>query len=233
MENLKDRIVIVDDDKSIRDSLARALRIENYEVATITNGAAALEFSKKNPPDLWILDVMMPEIDGLTLCRELRANNITTPILMLTAKSQVSERVEGLDAGADDYLTKPFELEELNARIRALLRRISPTSEIICVGDITLDNYNRIVKFKNEVVNLTKTEYELLYLLMRNQNKILNNEDIYMAIWGFNFGKGSKNLAVYINYLKGKLATAGAPDYISNVRGVGYKMSGKVSETKE
>lgn len=233
MENLKERIVIVDDDKSIRDSLARALRLENYEVATITNGKAALEFSKKNPPDLWILDVMMPEIDGITLCKELRSSNITTPILMLTAKSQTSDRVEGLDAGADDYLTKPFELDELNARIRALLRRIMPTSELLTVGDIVLDNFNRVVKHNEKVINLTKTEYELLYLLMRNQNKILNNEDIYMSIWGFNFGKGSKNLAVYINYLKTKLAASGAPDYITNIRGVGYKMSGKPSETKK
>lgn len=233
MENLKDRIVIVDDDKSIRDSLSRALRVENYEVATITNGQAALEFSKKNPPDLWIIDIMMPELDGISLCQEMRKNNITTPILILSAKSQVTDRVAGLDAGADDYLTKPYELEELSARVRALLRRVTPTSEILTVGDIVLDNFNRVVKHKNEVIALTKTEYELLYLLMRNQNKILNNEDIYMSIWGFNFGKGSKNLAVYINYLKGKLSASGAPDYISNVRGVGYKMSVKPIESKK
>ncbi|MUL43906.1 response regulator transcription factor [Streptomonospora sp. PA3] len=221
-------VLIADDDRAIRDSLDRALRLEGYEVRTAADGVEALAEVHSEPVDLLVLDVMMPGVDGLGVCRVLRKEGDRTPILMLTARVETSDRVAGLDAGADDYLPKPFELEELLARLRALLRRAAPTDENgvaeppLQVGDLRLDPGSRRVWRSGQEVELSKTEFDLLELLMRNAGIVLDHSTIYDRIWGYDFGPESKNLAVYISYLRRKLEPQGTPQLIHTVRGVGY-----------
>lgn len=218
------RILIAEDDRSVRQSLQRALRYEGYEVGVATDGAEALEAVAEERPDLLILDIMMPHVDGLSVCRRIRAKGDDLPILMLTAKYEVSDRVVGLDAGADDYLVKPFALEELLARLRALLRRTAPEDlgDTLRCADLTLDPATRRVERNNRPVELTKTEFDLLELLMLNAGIVLTREVIYERIWGYDFGTSSNSLDVYIGYVRRKIEAEGEPRLIHTVRGVGY-----------
>jgi two-component system response regulator MprA len=226
MGPVPDRILLADDDRAIRDSLVRALELEGYEVVAVKDGAAALEASRQESPDVIVLDVMMPGVDGLTACRVLRAEKNRTPILMLTARTETMDRVAGLDAGADDYLPKPFALDELLARLRALLRRARPPDEVASpvleVGDLRLDPAARRAWRGQRELELSKTEFELLELLMRNSGIVLDHTRIYDRIWGYDFGPDSKNLSVYISYLRRKVEAPGEPKLIHTVRGVGY-----------
>jgi two-component system response regulator MprA len=217
------RVLVVEDDAQVRSALARALNFEGYDVETANDGAEALERVLTAAPDAIVLDVMMPHVDGLEATRRLRARGDITPILMLTARHEVSDRVAGLDAGADDYLVKPFALEELLARLRALLRRSEPeTDDVMQVGDLTLDPATRRVHRGETLIDLTKTEFQLLELLMFNESIVLTRETIYERIWGFDFGTSSNSLDVYIGYLRRKTEPDGTPRLIQTVRGVGY-----------
>ncbi|WP_431872936.1 response regulator transcription factor [Nocardiopsis eucommiae] len=222
-------VLIADDDRAIRDSLERALQLEGYTVRTAADGVQALAAVHADPVDLLVLDVMMPGVDGLGVARVLRAEHDRTPILMLTARVETPERVAGLDAGADDYLAKPFELDELLARLRALLRRAAPVPEEVDgdaplrVGELRLDGRARRVWRGEREIELSKTEFDLLELLMRNAGIVLDHATIYDRIWGYDFGPESKNLAVYISYLRRKLEDGGPP-LIQTVRGVGYTL---------
>lgn len=208
----------------------RALTLEGYRVDAVADGAAALGVIRDSPPDALLLDVMMPVLDGLTVCRVLRAERQRLPILMLTARTETGDRVAGLDAGADDYLAKPYALEELLARVRALLRRAGtaavedPVSERdhLMLGDLHLDVPARRVWRTGGDLDLTKTEFEVLELLVRNAGIVLTHSQIYDAIWGYDFGPDSKNLAVYIGYLRRKTEADGQSRLIHTVRGVGY-----------
>ncbi|GLU47566.1 response regulator transcription factor [Nocardiopsis ansamitocini] len=221
-------VLIADDDRAIRESLERALQLEGYEVRTAVDGVQALAAVHSTPADLLILDVMMPGVDGLGVCRVLRAEGDRTPILMLTARVETPDRVAGLDAGADDYLPKPFELDELLARMRALLRRTAPhaadeaVEPPIQVGDLRIDPGARRTWRAGREIELSKTEFDLLELLARNAGIVLDHATIYDRIWGYDFGPESKNLAVYISYLRRKLEPDDAPPLIQTVRGVGY-----------
>ncbi|WP_026129659.1 MULTISPECIES: response regulator transcription factor [Nocardiopsis] len=222
-------VLIADDDRAIRESLERALQLEGYTVRTAADGVQALAAVHADPVDLLVLDVMMPGVDGLGVARVLRAEQDRTPILMLTARVETPERVAGLDAGADDYLAKPFELDELLARLRALLRRAAPVPEEVDgdaplrVGELRLDARARRVWRGEREIELSKTEFDLLELLMRNSGIVLDHATIYDRIWGYDFGPESKNLAVYISYLRRKLEDGGPP-LIQTVRGVGYTL---------
>ncbi len=222
-------VLVADDDRAIRDSLERALQLEGYRVRTVPDGVQALAAVHADPVDLLVLDVMMPGVDGLGVARVLRAERDRTPILMLTARVETPDRVAGLDAGADDYLAKPFELEELLARLRALLRRAAPFPEEAAeqgplrVGELSLDPASRRVWRGDREVELSKTEFDLLELLVRNAGIVLDHSTIYDRIWGYDFGPESKNLAVYISYLRRKLEDGGPP-LIQTVRGVGYTL---------
>ncbi|NKY98355.1 response regulator transcription factor [Nocardiopsis alborubida] len=222
-------VLVADDDRAIRDSLERALQLEGYRVRTVPDGVQALAAVHSDPVDLLVLDVMMPGVDGLGVARVLRAERDRTPILMLTARVETPDRVAGLDAGADDYLAKPFELEELLARLRALLRRAAPFPEETAeqgplrVGELSLDPPSRRVWRGDREVELSKTEFDLLELLVRNAGIVLDHSTIYDRIWGYDFGPESKNLAVYISYLRRKLEDGGPP-LIQTVRGVGYTL---------
>jgi two-component system response regulator MprA len=230
MAAMAHRVLLVDDDRAIRDSLARALDLEGYEVLTAADGAEALRVTREEHPDVLVLDVMMPSVDGLTVCRVLRFEQDRTPILMLTARTETTDRVAGLDAGADDYLAKPFELDELLARLRALLRRADfSTSEdegadddVLRIADLKVDPASRRVWRGEDEIDLSKTEFELLELLVRNAGIVLDHSTIYDRIWGYDFGPDSKNLAVYISYLRRKLERDGDVKLIHTVRGVGY-----------
>jgi two-component system, OmpR family, response regulator MprA len=223
-----DRVLVVDDDRAIRESLARALELDGYEVSLASDGAAALATIRESRPDVAVVDVMMPNIDGLTVCRVLRAEKDRLPILMLTARTETSDRVAGLDAGADDYLPKPFELDELMARLRALLRRSRPDEELAApstamqVADLRVDPESRRVWRGDGEIDLSKTEFDLLELLVRNTGIVLDHSLIYERIWNYDFGPDSKNLAVYISYLRRKIDTGDLPKLIHTVRGVGY-----------
>jgi two-component system response regulator MprA len=220
------RVLIADDDRAIRDALTRALALEGYDVVQAVDGTTALSLVESARPDVAILDVMMPNIDGLTVCRVLRAERNRLPILMLTARTETPDRVAGLDAGADDYLAKPFELDELFARLRALLRRTKPdessVSDVAQVGDVRLDPTSRRVWRGEREIELSKTEFDLLELLLRNHGIVLDHSTIYDRIWGYDFGPDSKNLAVYISYLRRKLELPGESKIIHTIRGVGY-----------
>ncbi len=217
------RVLVVEDDRSVREAVERALAFEGYEVLTARDGAEALSAVMNEEPDVIVLDVMMPLIDGLEACRRIRARGDTTPILMLTARETVSDRVAGLDAGADDYLVKPFALEELLARLRALLRRAQgTTTEMLTVGDLAMNSATREVRRNGELVELTKTEFDLLELLMQNSGIVLNRSVIYERIWGYDFETSSNSLDVYIGYLRRKTESGGRPRLIHTVRGVGY-----------
>ena len=219
------RILIADDDRAIRESLNRALTLEGYETVAVADGAAVLEELRHRPADLIVLDLMMPNIDGITVCRVLRTEKDATPILILTARTETSDRVEGLDAGADDYLAKPFALDELLARIRALLRRHSRDDEmssVLVLDNLVVDVAARRVRRGIRDIELSKTEFDLLELLVRNHNLVLDHSTIYDRIWGYDFGPESKNLAVYIGYIRRKIDTEGEKRLIHTVRGVGY-----------
>ncbi|MEU6092623.1 response regulator transcription factor [Streptomyces sp. NPDC047085] len=249
-------VLLAEDDRAIRHALERALTLEGYEVTAVADGVEALAHAHKTPPDVLVLDVMMPGIDGLQVCRVLRAEGDRTPILMLTALVETADRIAGLDAGADDYVVKPFDVEEVFARLRALLRRTSPVpaggggtgggagngtgngsgsgsggdgGRDVQVSDrqveaagIRMDLQARRAWRGARELELTRTEFELLELLVRNAEIVLDHSTIYDRIWGYDFGPGSKNLAVYVGYLRRKLDEPGAPQLIHTVRGVGY-----------
>ena len=217
------RVLVVEDDRSVREAVERALAFEGYEVLTARDGAEALSAVMNEKPDVIILDVMMPHVDGLEAARRIRARGDSTPILMLTAREAVSDRVAGLDAGADDYLVKPFALEELLARLRALLRRAQGAgTDVFVVDDLTMNTATREVSRSGEVLLLTKTEFDLLELLMENPGIVLNRSVIYERIWGYDFETSSNSLDVYIGYLRRKTEADGRSRLIHTVRGVGY-----------
>ncbi|MFC5948809.1 response regulator transcription factor [Pseudonocardia lutea] len=229
MGTMPSRVLVADDDRAIRESLARALELEGYTVIPAADGVETLSLVRREPFDALVLDVMMPGVDGLAVCRVLRGDGDHTPILMLTARVETPDRVAGLDAGADDYLPKPFELDELLARLRALLRRAAVQggdaarpAETLTAGALRLVPAARRVWWGGSELHLSKTEFDLLELLLRNEGIVLDHGTIYERIWGYDFGADSKNLAVYIGYLRRKLAAAGAPPLIHTVRGVGY-----------
>lgn len=216
-------VLIAEDDPEIRTALERILNYEKYQVLTAKDGAEALEAVSTHRPDAVILDVMMPFVDGLAVCRKMREKGDRTPVLMLTARQEVPDRVAGLDAGADDYLPKPFDLDELLARLRALLRRATePTDELLSCDDITLDPQRHLVTRAGVPVELTRTEFELLALLLRNRDVVLERGVMYERIWGYDFGGESRSLDVHIGYLRRKLEENGQSRVIDTVRGVGF-----------
>ncbi len=244
-------MLLAEDDRAIRHALERALTLEGYEVTAVADGVEALAQAHRNRPDVLVLDVMMPGIDGLQVCRVLRAEGDRTPILMLTALVETADRIAGLDAGADDYVVKPFDVEEVFARLRALLRRtggadgfaapapsaVSPspgaspsagaapdTGGLLTAAGLRMDVQARRAWRGARELELTRTEFDLLELLVRNAGIVLDHATIYDRIWGYDFGPGSKNLAVYVGYLRRKLDEPGAPALIHTVRGVGYAL---------
>jgi len=218
------RVLVAEDDRSVRESLVLALGLEGYDVDAVGDGEQALEAVLAQEPDAVLLDVMMPYLDGLTVCRRLRARGSKVPILMLTARHEVSDRVSGLDAGADDYLVKPFALDELSARLRALLRRTSVTGhdDALQVDGLVLDPLGRTATRDGRPLELTKTEFDLLELLMVNAGVVLARDVIYDRIWGYDFETSSRSLDVYIGYLRTKTEAGGASRLVHTVRGVGY-----------
>jgi two-component system, OmpR family, response regulator MprA len=220
------KILVVDDERAVRESLRRALELEGYEIELAEDGAQALERLESEPePDAMVLDVLMPRVDGLEVSRTLRRNGSRLPILMLTARTQVEDRVEGLDAGADDYLTKPFALEELLARVRALLRRTTDGSgETLNFADLVLDPGTREVTRGGERIELTRTEFSLLELFLLNPRQVLTRSLIFERVWGYDFGFASNSLDVYIGYLRRKTEAGGRTRLIHTVRGVGYAL---------
>ena len=218
------KVLIAEDDPSVRKAVQRVLELENYEVTAVNDGQAALEALSQKRFDLAVLDVMMPFADGLTVCREARHRGVSTPILLLTARVEVGDRVAGLDAGADDYLVKPFVVDELLARCRALLRRNAPTSvnTTLRVGDLVLNSLTREAHRGERDLQLTKTEFDLLELLMQQPGIVVSRDTIYEAIWGYDFETSSKSLDVYIGYLRRKTEEAGEGRLVYTVRGVGY-----------
>jgi two-component system response regulator MprA len=244
-------VLLAEDDRAIRHALERALTLEGYRVTAVADGVEALAQAHKSSPDVLVLDVMMPGMDGLEVCRVLRAEGDRTPILMLTALVETADRIAGLDAGADDYVVKPFDVEEVFARLRALLRRTSPPpaenapgpapattaastpnretapppapeGRLLEAAGLRMDPQARRAWRGSRELELTRTEFELLELLVRNAGIVLDHSTIYDRIWGYDFGPGSKNLAVYVGYLRRKLDEPGAPQLIHTVRGVGY-----------
>jgi two-component system response regulator MprA len=220
------KVLVVDDERAVRESLRRALELEGYEIELAADGNEALyRLETESHPDAVILDVLMPGKDGLEVCRTIRRAGNTVPVLMLTARTQVEDRVEGLDAGADDYVTKPFALEELLARLRALLRRTADGSgEVLRFADLELDPGTREVKRGGEPIELTRTEFSLLELFMLNPRQVLTRSVIFERVWGYDFGYGSNSLDVYIGYLRRKTEAGGKPRLIQTVRGVGYAL---------
>jgi two-component system response regulator MprA len=217
------RVLVVDDEPAVRQALDRALRFEGYETEMAGDGLGALSAVAERPADAMVLDVAMPRVDGLEVCRRLRASGDPIPILLLTARVSVSERVAGLDAGADDYLVKPFALEELLARLRALLRRSAPPDdEILRFADLSLDPATREVSRGERRIELTRTEFLLLELLLRNARQVLPREVIFDRVWGYDFGANSNSLEVYIGYLRRKTEAEGEARLVHTVRGVGY-----------
>jgi len=223
------KILVVDDERAVRDSLRRALELEGYDVELAANGEDALErLSSNGEPDAVILDILMPKMDGLEVCRRLRREGHRLPVLMLTARDEVENRVSGLDAGADDYVTKPFALEELLARMRALLRRTSSGSgEVLRFADLELDPGTREVRRDGEPIELTRTEFSLLELFLLNPRQVLTRSVIFERVWGYDFGFSSNSLDVYIGYLRRKTEAGGWPRLIQTVRGVGYALREK------
>jgi two-component system, OmpR family, response regulator MprA len=218
------KILVVDDERAVRESLRRALALEGYDVDLAADGEEALERLRQSEPDALILDVLMPGIDGLEVSRRLRRSGSKVPILMLTARDAVENRVEGLDAGADDYVTKPFALEELLARVRALLRRTTGGEEVLRFGDLELDPSARQVTRGGEPIELTRTEFALLELFMLNPRQVLTRSMIFERVWGYDFGYASNSLDVYIGYLRRKTESGDKPRLIQTVRGVGYAL---------
>jgi two-component system, OmpR family, response regulator MprA len=217
------RILVVDDDPAVRRSIEHALRRDGYDVAVAGDGTEALAEHARTRPDALVLDVMMPEPNGLEICRRLRDSGDDTPILLLTARDLVTDRVAGLDGGADDYLAKPFALEELRARLRALLRRAgSGTPDLLRFDDVELDVAACRVTRAGEVLALTRTELALLDLFLRNPRRVLSRSQIFEAVWGYDFGPESTALWVTVSYLRSKLESGGRARVIQTVRGLGY-----------
>jgi len=218
------RVLVAEDDPAVRKAVQRTLELEKYDVTVVNDGAAALDEITNRTPDLAVLDVMMPFADGMTVCREARHRGITIPILLLTARAEVGDRVAGLDAGADDYVVKPFAIDELLARVRALLRRgnVTTSSDDLKVGDLVLSPSKREAFRGTRQLQLTKTEFDLLELLMSQPGIVVPRDDIYESIWGYNFETNSKSLDVYIGYLRRKTEEDGESRIVFTVRGVGY-----------
>jgi len=225
-QNKAVKILVVDDERAVRESLRRALELEGYEIELAADGQEALyRLDSDAQPDALVLDVLMPGVDGLEVARTIRRSGNRVPILMLTARTQVEDRVEGLDAGADDYVTKPFALEELLARLRALLRRTADGSgEVLRFADLELDPGTREVRRGGEPIELTRTEFSLLELFLLNPRQVLTRSVIFERVWGYDFGYGSNSLDVYIGYLRRKTEAGGKPRLIQTVRGVGYAL---------
>ena len=221
------RVLVVDDERAVRESLRRALELEGYQVELAADGEDALERLGADPADAAILDVLMPGIDGLEVCRRLRADGNSVPVLMLTARAEVDSRVAGLDAGADDYLPKPFALAELLARLRALLRRAGngdDTGDVLRFSDLELDLGTREVRRGERAIDLTRTEFALLELFLRNPRQVLTRSIIFERVWGYDFGPTSNSLDVYIGYLRRKTEDGGAGRLIHTIRGIGYAL---------
>jgi two-component system response regulator MprA len=220
------RILVVDDDRAVRDALRRALTLAGYEITPAENGEQALEQIARSVPDAVVLDIGLPGVDGLEVCRRVRMLGNRVPILMLTARDAVSDRIDGLDVGADDYMVKPFDIGELKARLRALLRRANPQAdgEVLSFAEVVLDADRHGAQVGERFVELTRTEYQLLELLMLNPRRVLPHSLIYDRVWGYDFGPTSNALRVYVGYLRRKLEEAGARNLIHTVRGVGYAL---------
>jgi two-component system, OmpR family, response regulator MprA len=218
------RLLVVDDEASVREALALVLDLSGFEVRTAVDGREAIRTLATDPPDAVILDVLMPGLDGLEVCRRMRATGDRTPVLMLTARTEVSERVAGLEAGADDYLAKPFAREELIARLRALLRRTGweGDEQTLRFEDLELDPLAHEVRRDGRALELTRTEFLLLELLMRHPRQVLTRATIFDHVWGYDFGPASNSLEVYVGYLRRKTEAAGEPRLVHTVRGVGY-----------
>ncbi|MCM0620284.1 response regulator transcription factor [Nocardioides bruguierae] len=220
-------VLVVDDDRAVRDSLRRSLEFNGYEVTTADDGAQALAAIAQRRPDAVVMDVMMPRLDGLESTRALRSAGNDVPVLVLTARDAVGERVEGLDAGADDYLTKPFALAELLARLRALLRRVVPAAgddatEQLSFADLTMDTATREVRRGSRAIELTRTEFALLEMFLRRPRRVLERSFILEEVWGYDFPTTANSLEVYVGYLRRKTEAEGEPRLIHTVRGVGY-----------
>jgi two-component system response regulator MprA len=222
------KILVVDDERAVRESLRRALELEGYEIELAADGQEALQRLEANgegQPDAVILDVLMPVVDGLEVCRRIRRSGNRVPVLMLTARDEIENRVAGLDAGADDYVTKPFALEELVARVRALLRRTSVgEDEVLRFADLELDPGTREVRRGADLIELTRTEFALLELFLTNPRQVLTRSIIFERVWGYDFGFASNSLDVYIGYLRRKTEAGDKPRLIQTVRGVGYAL---------
>jgi two-component system, OmpR family, response regulator MprA len=218
------RILVVDDEPAVLDAVDRALRLEGYDTELAADGQEALDALAAGAPDALVLDLLMPRVDGLEVCRRLRAAGDRTPVLVLTARDAVSDRVRGLDAGADDYLVKPFALEELMARLRALLRRVgvADEQEALRFVDIELRPVEHTVRRGRRAVELTRTEFLLLELFLRHPRQVLTRAQIFERVWGYDFGESSNSLEVYVGYLRRKLEAAGEPRLLQTVRGIGY-----------
>ncbi len=219
------KVLVVEDDPAVRGSLERSLRFEGYDVVTAADGESALAVLAEQAPDAVLLDLGLPRLGGVEVCRRMRAAGDTTPVLMLTARDATSDRVAGLDVGADDYLPKPFALEELLARLRALLRRTAPArsgGEVLVAGDLRLDTATREVARAGRPLVLTKTEHELLELFLRHPRQVLHRDRILREVWGYDFDPGSNTLEVYVGYLRRKTEEGGEPRLLHTVRGVGY-----------
>jgi two-component system, OmpR family, response regulator MprA len=220
------RVLVVDDDPAVRDSLARTLRFEGHEVVTAGDGAEALTTLREDEPDAMILDVSMPVLDGLETCRRMRAEGILLPVLMVTARDSVGDRVAGLDAGADDYLVKPFALQELQARLRALLRRSmikTPGHEPeLTFADVRMDTRTREVWRGGRALRLTRTEYGILEAFLRHPRQVLTRTALFEQVWGYDFGESSNSIHVYLGYVRRKLEAEGEPRLLHTVRGVGF-----------
>ena len=226
MSESKPRVLVVDDDRAVRDSLRRSLEFNGYEVVLAADGAEGLVAVGAQHPDVVVVDVMMPRLDGIETTRALRAAGNDVPILVLTARDAVGDRVEGLDAGADDYLTKPFALEELLARLRALLRRVVPDvdgeNEVLTFSDLTMDVASRDVARGGRPIELTRTEFTLLEMFLRRPRRVLDRSFILEEVWGYDFPTSANSLEVYVGYLRRKTEAEGEPRLIQTVRGVGY-----------
>jgi two-component system, OmpR family, response regulator MprA len=223
MSCMTTRVLVVDDDPAVRSAIARALRVD-YDVDEAGDGAEALARHASAPADAIVLDLLMPQIGGLDVCRSLRRQSDPVPVLIVTARDAVDDRVEGLDAGADDYLVKPFAVEELRARVRALLRRTGSGNDALQFSDVVLDPSTREVHRGKRRLHLTRTEFNLLELFLRNPRQVLTRSQIYERVWGYDFGATSNALWVYVGYLRRKLEEDGEPRLLHTVRGVGYAL---------
>jgi two-component system, OmpR family, response regulator MprA len=216
------KVLVVDDEPSVRSALQRALALERYDVQLAEDGQQALDTLAEGVVDAIVLDVSMPRIDGLEVCRRLRAAGDRTPVLMLTARDAIDDRVDGLDAGADDYLVKPFALRELNARLRALLRRVEPGGPTLAFGDLVLDSSAHEVRRGARRIDLSRTEFSLLELFLEHPRQVLTRSMLFERVWGYDFGATSNALGVYIGYLRRKTEAGGERRLLHTVRGVGY-----------